>query len=92
MSERDGGPAFPVDVFIAGKFLPDMDGTPCKEMDRMEHHQGMSLRDAFAIGALQRMLPFDSAGNITMDSTYARDIARTAFAVADALLAERERK
>lgn len=57
---------------------------------------GMSLRDAFAIGAYQRAyipLDFSSPGNPTDEELqrYADKAAKEAYRIADAMLAEREK-
>lgn len=77
----DGGPAFP----RGGR---DMDVPYADRMD--VSHTGMTLRDYFAAAALQGMLASDSS----VDRTKVNKAiwAKIAYAFADALLAEREKR
>jgi hypothetical protein len=73
---RHGGPAYPVSIAGCG--------------DNGWH--GMTMRDAFAIAALQGML---AAGGVPLhlreDETIGENRARDAYAYADAMLAHRQK-
>jgi hypothetical protein len=75
----DGGPAFP--VIVEGG---EMSGL------HPSFDSGMSLRDAFAIGAASGHLASMNPGSI--DQGMATHIARSAYMVADAMLAARKPK
>ena len=79
MSEKinDGGPAFPV-IPPEGR----ADGFPSPA-------EGMSLRDWFAGQALAGMWVGRESDFLRIESPAANDIARSAFKIADAMLAER---
>lgn len=75
---NDGGPAFPV--------------TNEQSDDGLSASKGMSLRDFFAAGAMQGWLaswprPAPHPGKCLNAS---RDIATWSYAIADAMIAERE--
>lgn len=80
---NDGGPAFPVS------------NEQSHESDEQSHDgvsasEGMSLRDFFAAGAMQGWLaswPMSAPHGCLKN---ARDVARHSYAIADAMLAERE--
>jgi hypothetical protein len=74
----DGGPAFPR---MVRRDVMTEDGY----RERIEPEDGMSLRDYFAGQTLTQLFPF----YVTVDPA---GMARDAYAVADAMLAERERK
>lgn len=77
-SRRDGGQAFP---------MANREGVP--------NVMGMSLRDYFAgqalVGEINIQVEMAKAGIATTDNPVT-DIARIAYEVADAMLAERERE
>lgn len=73
-TKEDGGPAFPLTVQFP-------DGTGRKM-------QGMSLRDRFAIAALQALGTSDSYANFDFDGV--DHLARDCFRVADAMLKARK--
>lgn len=75
--KNDGGPAFPV---------PD-DRDPVTGCGITEGSRGMSLRDAFAIGAVSGHLTSMNPGSI--DQRFAEHVAASAYMVADAMLAAR---
>jgi len=83
MSKNDGGPAFPVtpEHFYAGSNIPS-------------RGIGMSLRDYFAVAALQGMLSFPGAEAIGCVYTNSDPASVSAFAYqyADAMLAERAKE
>ena len=73
--KKDGGPAFPQ--------APD--GHPDNKKP------GMSLRDYFAAAALNRLLAWDFAADMEKFPKYSTNAAQTAYAMADAMLAERDK-
>ena len=75
----NGGPAFPRDAEWVHQ-----QGTA-----QSVHWQGMCLRDYFAAEAISRLLPMDLSLPIPID--YFKNIAQTAYAVADAMLKERDK-
>lgn len=78
---NDGGPAYPHEAdYIRG----DKPGDPYQF--KVDFHPGMSLRDYFAGQALVNLPPFSADG---YDST--AHLAHDAYAIADAMLAEREK-
>lgn len=81
---KDGGPAFP---FTPNPQPHNSDGTWCQNWDMGE--SGMTLRDYFAAKAMQTM-----SKNWSIPCGPCRamdDMARTAYAMADAMLKEREK-
>jgi hypothetical protein len=82
MSKPDGGPAFPVLHSIDGNWVRE----PCKE------YAGMTLRDYFAAAALPAIIadPWYRAEQKGVPySKLSHGIALDAYAIADAMLAER---
>ena len=78
MSKNDGGPAYPV------SFGPD--GTP-------GYADGMSLRDYFAGQALAGMVSNLDGPRVKRDPEgLLRSLPPTCYALADAMLAERDRE
>lgn len=83
MNQPDGRePAFPVpaDYYTAGG-------------RREECHSGMSLRDAFALSAMQGLLFHTEDGSIfatTSSNNYFSIISERSYALADAMLQQRE--
>ena len=77
---NDGGPAFPV--------------SDEQSHDGVSASEGMSLRDFFAAGAMQGWLSSwpSSAPHPAECLNGARDVARWSYAIADAMIAEREAK
>ena len=78
---KNGGRAFPA------RFLNDH-GMP------MDGINGMSMRDYFAAAAISQMLPwsYDAINDDRNKVTgYVGNIAKTAYDLADAMLAEREK-
>lgn len=73
---NDGGPAYPCDPFIASK--------PGNEAVARRLAEGMSLRDAFAIAALQGLLQRKDGFMIDQYGT-----ALNAYNLADAMLRAR---
>lgn len=75
---NDGGPAFPV--------------SDEQSHDGVSASEGMSLRDFFAAGAMQGWLASwpRSAPHPGGCLKNARDVARHSYAIADAMIAERE--
>lgn len=81
----DGGPAFPsgesyVTVDVVGNRTSNQ---------RAPFYPGMSLRDAFALGALPVANNNFSPNPDETDEDWAHWLARTSYAVADAMLEER---
>ncbi len=91
MSKPDGGPAFPGDSKIGSPFTrsgSDQNGGWSETITEITVQSGMSLRDWFAGQALVGMYPHARA--ITRPGEEASPIwARMAYAIADAMLAER---
>lgn len=77
--QDDGGPAFPQALAIS----------PSGDVYGSEYFGsgGMSLRDAFAIGAVSGHLASMNPGSI--DQRFAEHVAASAYMVADAMLAAR---
>jgi len=71
--------------------MKDNGGTafPCNSPDGIESYKGMSLRDYFAGQALAGLC---ANTNSNPDSKNALAFAKDAFALADAMLAEREKE
>lgn len=82
----DGGPAYPV-----GGFCVDANGALCGETVKSS---GMSIRDAFAMAAMQGMLayPGDEASGSWHSNATVHSVADHAYRIADAMLAAREVK
>lgn len=81
--KNDGGPAFPIYI---EKIVPG---------NYARAHPGMSLRDWFAGQALRGILAWDAEMNNrsrTDVSTEPQIIAASCYNIADAMLAEREKK
>ena len=78
MSEKDGGPAFPVST----RPMENETGYGHQDGFSTWQHGGMTLRDYFAAKAMQSML-----GVIPADG--AKALAVASYAMADAMLAER---
>lgn len=74
---KDGGPAFPCDPFIASK--------PGNETVAKRLAEGMSLRDALIIAAVQG----DLAGSAGERRPTPDEVAKFAIEVADAVLKHR---
>ena len=83
MSKPDGGPAFPF-----ATHTQDQRGIPIAHI-----RDGMTLRDYFAAKALSGIgvLPWSERGSMDGFAEYCSASARTAYAVADAMLAERSK-
>ena len=79
----DGGPAFPCE--LDGELPPNAEPEKLYAIPRVRE-RGMSLRDYFAAAAMQALL-YESI-KIEGDATTYR-VARDAYRVADAMLAER---
>jgi hypothetical protein len=79
VDSRDGGPAFPIQS--RGKWIDVKTG---KESDAF--FKGMTLRDYFAAKAMHSLMS-DENGFGTDE-----DVAMSAYAIADAMLKEREKK
>lgn len=84
----DGGTAFPA-------FAPTL--VYSSEADRAGHFQpvptgGMTLRDYFAGQALSAVIAYEDRGLAQEDALPYPSIAREAYAIADAMLAEREKE
>lgn len=77
---NDGGPAFPV--------------SNEQSDDGLSASKGMSLRDFFAAGAMQGWLASwpSTADHPDISLNGASSIARLSYAIADAMIAEREAK
>ena len=86
---KDGGPAFPTEDGFGWHVVDN--GTPSEK--RCEsvaiHHPGMTLRDYLAASALQ--LFYWQRPDKVDDEQMQVAIARYAYSVADAMLAEREK-
>ena len=80
MSEKDGGPAFPQPIFLAGN-----DNT----INIPSTQNGMSLRDYFAAKALQGSLASYAGPECTLPRPELS--ASEAYKYADAMLKEREK-
>lgn len=81
MSKNNGGPAFPVTGIMYDTVLGG----------QLAH--GITARDYFAAKAMQGLLSGGGLGFMNMHPSYYDTIdgaARSAYAVADAMLAERE--
>ena len=89
MSKDNGGPAFPFSVEIHDQVPAD--GRLHALTYSTVTHNGMTLRDYFAAKAVSGMdaLPWSERGNMDGFSEYCSAAARTAYAIADAMLAER---
>lgn len=87
MNKPDGGPAFP-EYAPTRTYADDTD-----RVGRIEHLpiQGMSLRDYFAGQALITCACSDNSRDEKQAAQYAREIARRAYELADAMIAEREK-
>ena len=72
---NDGGPAFPRTM---------------SEYEKVTGHDGMSLRDWFAGQALTSLEQFFYRSEHALSEGDAPQIAKMAYAIADAMLAERE--
>ena len=72
---KDGGPAFPI--------TPAQTGMAAQGLWQPPASPGMSLRDYFAAAALQ--------GNISTGAKSVAALAHGAYAIADAMLTEREK-
>jgi hypothetical protein len=84
VTPRDGGPAWPVaDLCAAGLRAIDVNPTTCAPSS-----SGMSLRDAFALAALQGFM----ANKARPTHLNPDDDATYIWRVADAMLAAREAK
>lgn len=81
MSENTGGPAFP----IPGKVSHYDEGT-----FKDEAFAGMTLRDYFAAKALN-CVPEQNAYNMQDSESFECYMARRAYRIADAMLAERDK-
>ena len=75
------------------KFSTATDAVPDSPFD----NDGMTLRDYFAAAAIARMLPLDYThtenvlGPEAWEAKYVSNIAKTAYAIADAMLRERDK-
>lgn len=80
--DYDGGPAFP------------RPHSECSATDCISSQEGMTLRDYFAAQALVGAMSGDtlSALTRTFGGSTVSGLARCAYELADAMLAERERK
>lgn len=78
-NREDGGPAFPM------PFSTDEHQSPC---NTTVMQPGMSLRDAFAIGATSGYLASMNPGCI--DQITADNVAVSAYMIADAMIAARK--
>lgn len=77
MSKNDGGPAFPV---------------PEPGMGRADWFSGASLRDVFAWQTLPAIISTCSGDARDLGETTEEMFARKAYAIADAMLAERAKE
>lgn len=91
----DGGPAFPCEVNELTGTHVKMEGIdyPCSQVRR---YPGLSLRDYFAAAALQGICANPDISGHAADKGYrAQDVrldyAASAYAQADAMIAEREK-
>jgi len=81
---NDGGPAFPSGSVRKHRSLNDPGGE-WVEVDRVQPlHAGLSLRDHFATSAMSAL-----TDDLWPDSGDRREIARLAYAMADAMLEAR---
>lgn len=90
--KNDGGPAFPFS-FTELNPVPD-DGSLEVVTYSTIVAKGMTLRDYFAAAALQAMISYREAGRVagTFSTPGTQNyLARSAFQLADAMLAEREK-
>lgn len=89
MKRDTGGPAFP-----RPGYYPDMENTAREDFNekfahRSEPQEGMQLRDYFAAAALTGTLAYQGHGARQITP---QEAAMEAYAMADAMLAERSRK
>lgn len=85
MARDDGGPAYPVECCF------DKSGqTRGRQTSNFSGWvTGLTIRDAFAIAALQGMLAGDNHNNAGKGLTFEQVMARDAYEFADAMLAAR---
>lgn len=77
MSDKDGGPAFP--VALPGFAI----GDECRALP--EYVSGMSLRDYFAAKVLPALW-----GRVALEPNIAESMAQSAYLIADAMLEARK--
>lgn len=84
MSKNDGGPAFPVEVtqYADGSYAG------AQTAPRAEWCTGVSIRDYFAAAALTGLA---NIGNVDLAPHTPPILARDAYTLADAMLAERSK-
>ena len=85
MSKNTGGPAYPQGkTFVSGSEYVDMGS-----------HGGMTLRDYFAAKAMRginwRLVDYGGDTKETMDRRISAEQAAWCYAIADAMIAEREK-
>ena len=80
----DGGPAFPYPRDEDEKRQAAAMGVPVSN-----YIHGMSLRDYFAGQIVRAVVPFDWNADTSTFPSYAEHFAKSAYALADAMLAER---
>ena len=83
MNKNDGGPAFPADYLVMKNKDPDL----C-----FRREGGMTLRDYFAAHALAHIDAVAVAKISEPKSEIPINLARMAYGIADAMIAERERE
>lgn len=87
MNNNNGGPAFPAGVVRKSRPIHDPGaGFVVTDITEPRHH-GITMRDYFAAKAMQGAIPTRPNG-YEMDTAI---MARWAYAMADAMLAEREK-
>ena len=82
MSERDGGPAFPLAAVMP---TATFDGQTWWHTQHIPANPGMTLRDYFAAAAVQGMMARVGAHDAYI-------VAHDAYILADAMLAERAKE
>ncbi len=84
MARNNGGPMLPI-------VMPPIVFPDGSLRDSYVLHEGLALRDYFAAHALPAVLAYHDRGLAQQDALPCDAIAREAYAIADAMLAERER-
>ena len=87
MSNDNGGPAFPIKVEWTQDSI-GFEGEECKR-NTTSYYSGMTLRDYFAAKAMHGFITnFDTRRSDIIDVP---ELARSAYYVADAMIAERNK-
>lgn len=90
MSKVTGGPAFPSGMVKKSRPIHDSGADFVTTEVITPKHEGISMRDYFAAKALA-VVPEQTAYNMEPKETHEAYVARRAYAIADAMLAERDK-